>query len=1021
MKEVLINRGPSRATAGQPEQGPRFSTSILEKAGFSVVATDLEGKITYWNKRAEEMRGWRSEEVIGRPIFYVIPPESRELANSIMTKIAKSGSWTGESEAIRKDGTRFQTMSSMEALEDRNGRVVGMIDASLEVTERTQMEKRLRESETKFRGIAERSFDGIFTLDMDGILTYASPAFAKLFGYDQTEVIGRSLAEQIPESEPESERIKLAQTFADVSSGRTIDGLEIEARRRDGSPIFVWVNVAPILDEGRVVGLQGVVRDLSKRREIEKSLHDTEEKFRGIAERSFDGIFTADAKGVYTYVSPSFAKLFGLDPSEMTGKSILERAHLRLESEPDQSRFLETFKEVLSGKAVEASEFEIMGGDGSRVFVEANASPVFGGGKIVGVQAVVRDITKRRQAEDELHFQASLIEQAGQSIMTVDLSGRVRSWNRKSEEMFGMTKEEAVGKPTREVMSVIDPNLVGVGISKALLQSGGWSGEVEFGRKDGSRFPALVTATAVKNPSGLVVGYSYVTLDITESKQMQKSLHDSEEKFRGIAERSFDGIFTLDSEGNTTYASPSLFKLTGFDPEEVEGLPLLKFIPESSISKVLEAMGEVLEGQTINNFEVEGRRKDGSEVLLEVNAAPVFDAKHSVTAIQGIARDVTEVRRAEEPKKLLASIIESMPIGIVSIGRDGTIVLWNPAAERIVGYSAKEMIGRLASVLRPLGHVEEQTRVLETLRTTEGTKATSYEGTWVKKDGSQFDFAGDAFPIKDAYGNTDRFTLLFRDITAQKAAEEKISSLQEARSRFISAATHELKTPLVSIKGYADLAVSGSLGEVSKPLAHGLEVVGRNVERMLNLIQELLEIERMDNGKVEISKEVVDLTEVVRESIDNLKPIMESKKLEVDAVLPEVAALVMGDKVRLNEVMDNLLVNAVKFTPEEGKLRVVVTEEEGQIRVSVADSGIGISPTSLANIFEPFSKIPKSSFVDNQEVYGLYSTGLGLAVTKRLVELHGGRIWAESPGEGQGSTFIFTLSDIPSKTTLTQP
>jgi signal transduction histidine kinase len=110
--------------------------------------------------------------------------------------------------------------------------------------------------------------------------------------------------------------------------------------------------------------------------------------------------------------------------------------------------------------------------------------------------------------------------------------------------------------------------------------------------------------------------------------------------------------------------------------------------------------------------------------------------------------------------------------------------------------------------------------------------------------------------------------------------------------------------------------------------------------------------------------------------------------------------------------MDNLLVNAVKFTPEEGKLRVVVAEEEGQIRVSVADSGIGISPANLANIFEPFSKIPKSGLIDDQQIYGLYSTGLGLAVTKRLVELHGGRIWAESPGEGHGSTFIFTLPTI---------
>ena len=1001
MKVLVKDRAP-RLAAGQREQSPKFSTSAFEKVGSSVIITDLEGKITYWNKRAEEMRGWKSEEVIGRPIFDVILPESRELANVIMKEIAKSGSWTGEFEALRKDTTRFQTISRDEPLEDWSGRVVGLIDVSVDITERKQ---------------------------------------------------------------------------------------------------------------------------------IEKSLHDSEERFRGIAERSFDGIFTTDAKGVYTYVSPSFANLFGLDPSEMTGKSILERAHMRLESEPDQSRFLEIFKEVLSGKAVEASEFEIMRGDGSRAFIEANASPVFEGGAVAGVQAVVRDITKRRQAEDEINFQASLLNQIGRSVVVIDLAGIITYWNRQSEKLFGWKSEEVIGKRANEVLAAADPNSLREVIWKELLKSGHWSGELEVSRTDGTRFPALGTGASIKNPSGLVVGYSFVTLDITERKQMEKRLHDSEEKFRGIAERSFDGIFTLDSEGNTTYASPSLFKLTGFDPEEVEGLPLLKFLPESSISRVVEAMGKVFEGQTINNFEVEGRRKDGFEVLLEVNAAPVFDAKHSVTAIQGIARDVTELRRAEAPKKLLALIIESMPTGVASLGLDGTIVLWNPAAERIVGYSAKEMIGRPASILRPPGHVDEQTRVLEILRKTEGTKALSYEGTWVKKDGSQFDFVGDAFPTKDAYGKTDRFTLLFRDITAQKAAEEagillasvvessptgmmsigmdgsitawnpaaeriygfspkevlgrpvsvlespedaadsamiterltkgekvvhfdgvrpkrdgslfnisvdaflirdmsgaivgfssffsdvtaqkvveeKVRSLQEARSRFISAATHELKTPLVSIKGYADLAVSGSLGEVSKPLEHGLTVIGRNVERMLNLIQELLEIERMENGQVEILKEVVDMSEVINGSVENLKPIIAGKQLEVDLVLPEAVPRVMGDKVRLDEVMDNLLVNAVKFTPEKGKLRVVLTEEEGKVCVSVADSGIGISPTNLQNLFEPFSKIPKSALVGNQEIFGLYSTGLGLALTKRLVELHGGRIWAESPGEGHGSTFYFCL------------
>jgi PAS domain S-box-containing protein len=669
-------------------------------------------------------------------------------------------------------------------------------------------------------------------------------------------------------------------------------------------------------------------------------------------------------------------------------------------------------KEVLSGKAVEASAFEITRVDGSQTFVEANASPVFEGGKVTGVEAVVRDITRRRQAEDALHFQASLLNQIGRSVVVIDLAGIITYWNRQSEELYGWKREEVIGKRAKEVLAYADPNSLREGIWKDLLQSGHWNGEVEIRRKNGARFPALATAAPINNPSGLVVGYSFVAADITKRREIEKRLHDSEEQFRGIAERSFDGIFLLDTNGSVTYASPSLCRILGSKSEDVIGQPVTKYLPVDSIPRLTRALDELMRGRTIDGFETEGRKKDGSPFLLQISASPIFDEGYSVAGIQGVLRDVTELRLSEEPRKLLASIIESMPIGIVSIGLDGTIIFWNPAAERIAGYSAKEMIGRPASVLRPLDRVDEQTRVLETLKNMEGTRAISYESTWVRKDGSQFDFAADAFPIKDAFGKTNRFTCLFRDITAQKAAEEKIRSLQEARSRFISAATHELKTPLVSIKGYADLAVSGSLGELSKPLEHGLAVVGRNVERMLNLIQELLEIERMDNGKMEVSKEVVDLAEVISESVDNLRPVMRGKQLEVDVVLPEAGPRVMGDKMRLDEVMDNLLVNAVKFTPEKGKLRVVLAEEAGQVCVSVTDSGIGISPTNLQNLFEPFSKIPKSGLVENQEIYGLYSTGLGLAVTRRIVGLHGGRIWAESPGEGQGSTFFFTLPRI---------
>jgi len=753
----MVEHGALRSAAGQPEDAPEVTPSILENQPSSVIIIDLAGKITYWNKGAEEMRGWKREEVIGKPLMDLTPPESREFAEGMWEELSQSGHWTGEVEVARKGGGRFPVLVTAEAIKNFSGSVVGYSIASFDITERKQMEKRLRESEEKFRGIAERSFDGIFTLDANATVSYASPTFMRIFGFDSTEVVGKSLADQVPDSEPEPERIKLLQAFADITSGKTVEGLQFEARRKDGSPIFVEVNASPILDEGRVVGVQGVVRD------------------------------------------------------------------------------------------------------------------------------------------------------------------------------------------------------------------------------------------------------------ITERKQMEKRLRESEEKFRGIAERSFDGIFKVDANGNLTYTSPSMYKILGFKPEDVIGQSAMKNLSALAIPKVAQALGKVLRGGTIEALEVEARRKDGSPVFIEINASPIYDEGHSVVEIQGVVRDVTERRRAEESRRLFASVVESSPFGMISLRLDGTIISWNPAAERIFGYSPKELIGRQVSVLAPQDRADESTRLLEKLNEEGGV--VHLESIRRRKDGRLFDYSLDAFPTTDSSGKMIGLSGFFSDITAQKASEEKIRSLQDARSMFVSAATHELKTPLVSIKGYADLAASGSLGELSEPLKHGLGVVRRNAERMLNLIKELLEIERINSGQLVISKEVVDLKVVIMESVDGLRPIMRSKELEVDIVLPEVELRVIGEEIRLHEVMDNLLVNAVKFTPEKGKLRVVA-EDAGQVRVSVTDTGIGISPANLPNLFEPFSKIPKSGFVENQEIYGLYSTGLGLAVTKRLVELQGGRIWAESGGEGKGSTFVFTLPSI---------
>jgi PAS domain S-box-containing protein len=279
----------------------------------------------------------------------------------------------------------------------------------------------------------------------------------------------------------------------------------------------------------------------------------------------------------------------------------------------------------------------------------------------------------------------------------------------------------------------------------------------------------------------------------------------------------------------------------------------------------------------------------------------------------------------------------------------------------------------------------------------------------VLPDGSERIVHEQAEVFFDNAGKPIRMMGTVQDVTERKRIEEERQRLQESKSRFVSAATHELKTPLAAIKGYADLLSLGTLGEIPQSVRDGLKVVSRNTDRLLHLIGELLDIQRMEDGRLKLNVEAVNLAEAAKQTIQDMTPIINSKKLQLELLLPEADLNVPGDKIRLQEIMDNLLSNAIKYTPENGKIKITVTEETDQLRVSVLDTGIGISPEYLPHVFDPFSKIPKARYTGDYGTFGIYETGLGLNVTKHLVEMHGGKIWAESEGEGKGSTFTFTI------------
>ena len=376
-------------------------------------------------------------------------------------------------------------------------------------------------------------------------------------------------------------------------------------------------------------------------------------------------------------------------------------------------------------------------------------------------------------------------------------------------------------------------------------------------------------------------------------------------------------------------------------------------------------------------------------------------------------RDVTESTRAEGVRLRLAAIVESSDDAIISKTLDGIITTWNIGAERMFGYRADEVIGKPITILIPPDSLDEEPAILSRLR--KGERIEHYETVRMRKDGSLLDVALTVSPVKDGNGKIIGASKISRDITERKKAAIEKEQLLEAeraarteaervsltKDEFLATLSHELRTPLSAILGWSQLLASGQMD--AKEVKEGLETIERNARLQTQLIEDLLDMNRIVSGKVRLDVQRTDLADVVEAAVNSIRPAVEAKGIRLRKIIDPVAGPVAGDPGRLQQIVWNLLSNAVKFTPKGGKIEVIVERVNSHLEITVSDSGLGIKPEFLPHVFERFRQADAST---TRRFGGL---GLGLSIVKQLVELHGGNVRANSAGEGLGAAFIVSL------------
>ena len=474
-----------------------------------------------------------------------------------------------------------------------------------------------------------------------------------------------------------------------------------------------------------------------------------------------------------------------------------------------------------------------------------------------------------------------------------------------------------------------------------------------------------------------------------------------------------DAVISTDAEGRVTYLNPVAETLTGWSAADAVGRPLPEvfrifneFTREPAANPALQALREGRVVGLANHTLLIAR--DGTERPIDDSAAPMLDESGTPVGVVLVFRDMAERRRDEEARARLAAIVESSHDAVISKTLDGVIRTWNTGAERLFGYSAEETVGRHISLLIPPERLAEgeEDRILA--RLARGELVDHFETVRVSKDGRRLDISLTVSPIHDREGRVIGASKVARDVTERKRVEaalrEAAEALKEADRRkdeFLAVLAHELRNPLAPLRNGLQVMRLGA--DDPELVARTREMMDRQLSHMVRLIDDLLDVSRISRNKMELRCSRVLLADVVSSAVETARPALEAAGHELTIALPPEPVHLDADLTRLAQVFGNLLHNSAKYTDRGGHIGLSAARDGNQIRVSVHDDGIGIPAAALPSLFEIFSQVDRSI---ERSTGGL---GIGLALVKGLVEMHGGTVEAASPGPDQGSTFTVTL------------
>jgi PAS domain S-box-containing protein len=604
---------------------------------------------------------------------------------------------------------------------------------------------------------------------------------------------------------------------------------------------------------------------------------------------------------------------------------------------------------------------------------------------------------------DIVHQQlASIVASTDDAIISQDSLGRITLWNRGAERIFLYTESEAVGQSIR---LIVPPERYGEEDEfLRRVRAGEHVNHVETvrARKDGRSVDVSLTVSPAVTPDGQFLGTSHIARDITEHRRLERDARH----FAAIVESSDDAIISKDLNGTIVSWNRAAERLFGYTAAEIIGRSVRTIIPDDRQTEEDQVLATVRRGEVVDHFETVRVRKDGTSVPISLTVSPIRSSTGEIIGASKLVRDLSGVQRVQRDAMRLASIVDSSDDAIVSKDLNGIVTSWNAAAERIFGFTAPEMVGQSIRRLIPGDRQQEEDEVLSRIR--RGERVKHYETVRRRKDGTLLPVSLTVSPIRNQDGVVVGASKIARDVSERERAErerQRLLTIAREASRlkdeFLATLSHELRTPLNAIVGYVRLMQSDLLTGENKSRA--MDTVARNVTSLTQIVEDVLDVSRIISGKLRLDVQAVELPAVVQNAVETVRPAADAKGVRLITIVDPSTAPVSGDPERLQQVLWNVLSNAVKFTSRGGRVEVRLERVDSHVEVIVSDTGIGIPADFLPHVFERFRQADAGI---SRARGGL---GLGLAISRHLLELQGGRIAAESAGPGKGATFRIEL------------